>query len=126
MLEFAIWYFCMPTSAAMTSARRGGKAYHDQKAIMKPNHEKKKTRPYLLKGLRIGIVSAFLLTGLTRGAFQKVVMSKPIVLAGLCDDEVDEPRVVEKATNEGARSVARLKGGFSRRSEGKSMLLALR
>ena len=32
----------------------GNGTYHDQKAIMKPNHEKKKTRPYLLIGLRNG------------------------------------------------------------------------
>ena len=48
----------------------GGKAYHDQKAKKKPNHEKKKTRPYTLIGFRSGIDRAFWFTGLTSGAFQ--------------------------------------------------------
>lgn len=35
---------------------------------MNPNHAKKKTRPYLLNGLSIGTVRAFLVIGLTSGA----------------------------------------------------------
>lgn len=42
--------------------------YHDQNANMKPNHEKKKTRPYLLTGLKMGTERAFWLMGLTSGA----------------------------------------------------------
>lgn len=69
MLEFAISYCFNFKSFAMTSDKSGGKAYHDQKAIMKPNHEKKNTLPYLLNGLSIGMDLAFLLTGFTSGAF---------------------------------------------------------
>lgn len=42
--------------------------YHAQKAIIKPNHEKKNTRPYWLIGLRTGTARAFLFTGLIAGA----------------------------------------------------------
>ena len=42
--------------------------YHAQKAIMKPNHEKKKTRPYMLMGLKKGMERAFRLIGLISGA----------------------------------------------------------
>lgn len=46
--------------------------YHDQKAIMKPNHEKKNVRPYVVEmGLKKGIDRAFWLTGLTSGARQR-------------------------------------------------------
>ena len=62
----------------MTSLRSGGKAYHDQNAIMKPNHEKKNTLPYMLIGLSAGMDSAFKLTGFNFGARHKVVISKPI------------------------------------------------
>jgi hypothetical protein len=58
--------------------------YHDQKAIMKPNHEKKKVRPYVVEmGLKKGIDRAFWLTGLTSGARQrseKVSILKVVVL----------------------------------------------
>jgi hypothetical protein len=87
-------------SPAMTSLRRGGKAYlhlrlaelideaeveilhayHDQNAMKKPNHEKKKTRPYLLKGLKKGMERAFLLMGLTSGSFHRNEM--PMLLDG--------------------------------------------
>ena len=49
------------------------KAYHDQNATKKPNHAKKKTRPYMLKGFRPGIERALRLTGLTTGGFHSVV-----------------------------------------------------
>lgn len=62
----------------MTSLRSGGKAYHDQNAIMKPNHEKKNTLPYMLIGLKAGMDSAFKLTGLTFGARHKAVIAKAI------------------------------------------------
>ena len=62
----------------MISLRSGEKAYHDQNEIMKPNHEKKKTLPYVLIRLNAGIDSAFKLTGLTFGARHRVVMSKTI------------------------------------------------
>ena len=41
---------------------------------MKPKVEKKKVLPYLSNGLRTGIESAFLLTGLMAGAFQSTLM----------------------------------------------------
>jgi hypothetical protein len=56
----------------MMSDKSGGKAYHDQKAIMKPNQEKKNTLPYMLKGFRAGMDLAFLLTGFTIGACHSV------------------------------------------------------
>ena len=49
-----------------------GSTYHDQNAIIKPNQEKVKTRPYTLMGLKAGMERAFRLTGLTSGAFQRV------------------------------------------------------
>lgn len=48
-------------------------SYHDQKAIKKPHQEKKNTLPYLLIGLRIGMLRAFWLTGLRSGALQRLV-----------------------------------------------------
>lgn len=45
---------------------------------MKPNHEKKKTRPYLLMGLNIGTERAFLLIGLTSGA-EYMALKRPMV-----------------------------------------------
>lgn len=55
--------------------------YQDKKATKKPNHEKKKVRPYLLMGLRIGIDLAFLVMGLTSGASQRCdnLNPRPIV-----------------------------------------------
>ncbi len=50
-------------------------AYQDQNATKKPNHAKKKTRPYMLTGFRPGIERALRLTGLTTGAFHSVVGS---------------------------------------------------
>lgn len=43
----------------------------DMKAIMKPHQEKKKTRPNLLIGLKIGMDLAFPLIGFTSGAVQR-------------------------------------------------------
>jgi hypothetical protein len=40
---------------------------------MKPNQEKKKTRPYILIGFRPGMERALWLMGLTTGAVQRVV-----------------------------------------------------
>jgi hypothetical protein len=57
----------------------GGNAYHERKAIINPNQAKKKTLPYLLMGLRIGIDRAFLLTGLISGACHRVATLKPMV-----------------------------------------------
>lgn len=45
--------------------------YQAQKAIMKPNHEKKNTRPYMLRMLSAGIARAFLLIGLISGALYR-------------------------------------------------------
>ena len=50
-------------------------AYHDQNAIMNPNHEKKNTRPYTLTGFRHGIDRALRFTGFTIGALHRVVGS---------------------------------------------------
>ena len=47
---------------------RGGKVYQAQKATMKPNQEKKNTRPYMLIGLKKGMERAFRLIGFTSGA----------------------------------------------------------
>lgn len=83
----------------MVMGNRGGTAYHDQKAIMKPNHEKKKTLPYLLNGLRIGIDRALPLTGLISGACQRVAMLNPMTLARCFGDNSrclgKESRVLE-------------------------------
>jgi hypothetical protein len=68
----------------MTDERCIDVPYHDQKAIMKPNHEKKNVRPYVVEiGLKKGIDRAFWLTGLTSGARQrseKVSILKVVVL----------------------------------------------
>jgi len=78
MLELAISVVVRCRSAAITSLNRGGKAYHDQNAIMKPNQEKKNTRPYMLMGLSAGIDSALRLTGFTLGARHRSVKSGAI------------------------------------------------
>jgi hypothetical protein len=44
--------------------------------MKKPRYEKKKTRPYLLTGLKTGIDLAFMLRGLTSGADQSMFMAK--------------------------------------------------
>lgn len=44
--------------------------YQDQKASKNPNHEKKKTRPYLLIGFSTGIDLALWLAGLISGSLQ--------------------------------------------------------
>lgn len=56
----------------------------DQNAIMNPNHEKKNTRPYMLKGLRPGMLLAFLLTGFNKGAFHNVVMLNILLNVVIC------------------------------------------
>jgi hypothetical protein len=56
-----------------------GETYHDQNAMKKPRYEKKKTRPYLLIGLKTGIDRAFLLYGLSSGADQSVFREKPML-----------------------------------------------
>lgn len=60
---------------------KGGKAYHDRNAIMKPNVEKKKVRPYLLTGLNTGTERALWFNGLTFGAFHSTWIRLSIVLA---------------------------------------------
>ena len=64
---------------------RGGKAYQDQNASKKPNHEKKNTRPYWLTGFKTGIDRAFLVIGLTSGLLQRSAGLKTILLA-MCSD----------------------------------------
>lgn len=56
-------------------------AHHDQKAIMKPNQEKKNTRPCILITLNSGIERALPLAGFMVGAFHSTVGLKTI-LAG--------------------------------------------
>ena len=63
----------------MVSWRSGGKAYHDQKATKKPNHEKKNTRPYMLTGLNMGIDRALWLIGLTSGALKRTAAAEHLV-----------------------------------------------
>lgn len=58
----------------MVSVISGGKAYQLQKAMKKPHHESRKTRPYMLIGLNAGIDLALWLTGLISGAFHSVAM----------------------------------------------------
>ena len=62
----------------MVTVRRGGKAYQDQNAIKKDHHERRKTRPYILNGLKMGMDWALLLTGLIFGARQRSAISKPM------------------------------------------------
>jgi len=53
-------------------------SYQDQKAMKKPNQEKKNTRPYWLTGFKTGIDLAFLLIGFSSGAFQRALMENMI------------------------------------------------
>ena len=62
--------------------RRIEKTYHDQKAIMNPNHEKKKTRPWILITLNRGTERALWLMGLSSGALQSKAGLKPTILIG--------------------------------------------
>lgn len=50
--------------------------------LLKPNHEKKKTRPYTSKGFRTGIERAFRLIGLVSGADQRY---ETFILTVRCD-----------------------------------------
>jgi hypothetical protein len=54
--------------------------YHERNAIKKPNHEKKKTLPYMLNGFKAGIDLAFLLIGLTSGALNRIKGSNMIAV----------------------------------------------
>ena len=60
-------------------------AHHDQKAIMKPNQEKKNTRPCILITLNSGIERALPLTGLSSGFANNIIGLKPI-LSGRSSD----------------------------------------
>lgn len=68
MLELATSTVVMFRSRLMVTDNSGGNAYQDQKAMKKPNQEKKKTRPYMSMGLNTGIDRALWLIGLTSGA----------------------------------------------------------
>lgn len=59
--------------------------YQDQNAIMKPNQEKKKTRPWTHRTLNIGTVLAFLLIGLHSGEVQRVAQLKPMMAMMRCN-----------------------------------------
>lgn len=70
--------------------------HHDQKAIKNPNHEKKKTRPYLLTGFRAGIERAFWLMGLISGCAHRYEALKPMiggVVSGSFQDQRSRPVV---------------------------------
>jgi len=84
IFEFAISSVDRLRSRLIVMDMSGGKAYHDQKAMKKPNHEKKNTLPYGSTGLKTGIDRAFLLIGLTRGAFQSTEIGN-IVATSLPD-----------------------------------------
>lgn len=49
----------------------GGNAYHERNAIINPNVEKKKVRPYMLIGFKTGIDRALWLAGFIAGADQR-------------------------------------------------------
>jgi len=84
MFEFATWFALILRSFLIVKVNNGGKAYlgelvdtikknvehsyHDRNATMNPNQVKKKVRPYLSNGLRIGMDLALRLIGLTTGA----------------------------------------------------------
>lgn len=55
---------------------------------MKPNQEKKKTRPYTLMGLSIGIERAFLLIGLISGAVHSTFGLNPMMTVGTVQSRV--------------------------------------
>ena len=58
ILELATSTVVMCRSFLMVTVKSGGKAYQDQKAMKKPNQEKKKTRPYMSKRLNTGMERA--------------------------------------------------------------------
>jgi hypothetical protein len=59
-----------------------GLTYQDQNAIMKPNQEKKNTRPWILITLNRGTERALWLIGLSSGAFQSNAGLKPTIVTG--------------------------------------------
>jgi hypothetical protein len=56
--------------------------YHDQNAIMKPNQEKKNTRPWTLITLNRGTERALWLIGLSSGLLQSNAGLKPTIFIG--------------------------------------------
>ena len=68
-------------SISIYSMARYERTYHDQKAIIKPNHANVNTLPYLLNGFRIGMERALPLTGLISGDFQRLATLKPILFS---------------------------------------------
>ncbi len=69
MLELAMSFWERLRSFLMVSVINGGKAYQLQKAMKKPHHESKKTRPYMLRGFKAGMDLALWFTGFIFGAF---------------------------------------------------------
>lgn len=67
----------------------GGNAYHDQKAMKNPHHEKKNTLPYWLTGLKTGIDLALRLIGLTSGADQSTEMGNMVAMIAAGSSQVD-------------------------------------
>ena len=73
-LEFAMSFWESFRSLLMVAVIRGGKAYQLQKAMKKPHHESRKTRPYMLRGFKTGMDLALWLTGLISGAFHSEII----------------------------------------------------
>lgn len=69
--------------------------YQERNATKNPDHEKKKVRPYLLSGFRIGIERALRLMGLTSGASQRCEALKPIFQARLGNGSSGRIRLME-------------------------------
>lgn len=68
MLLLAISVAVRCKSALIEWDNKGGKANHDKKDTKNPNHDKWKTLPYLDFKLKIGMVIALLVRGLTSGS----------------------------------------------------------
>ena len=64
-------------------------SYQLQKAMKKPNHEKKNTRPYLLIGFSTGMLLAFWLIGLIAGALHKLVS---VTMMAMCQELLSSSR----------------------------------
>ena len=97
----------------MTNGSYGDITYQDKKAIMKPNQEKKNTRPYTVMGLSIGIDRAFLLIGFTAGVAQRREGLKPAIVTFVSP----ESTTITISEFRCRPSMAELKSEGSQRSE---------
>jgi hypothetical protein len=64
--------------------------------MKKPRYEKKKTRPYLLTGLKTGMDFAFFEIGLISGALQSCFNSNPMLVIWGSADNLCEQSAVER------------------------------